>query len=44
MMTAIKILGAMAAYVVVISGIVILYVVVGLALGAKEEEKDEPDD
>jgi hypothetical protein len=39
MMTFIKILGALAAGVVVISGAVILYVVVGLALGVKEEEE-----
>ena len=35
MMTIIKILGALAAGAVVITGAVILYVVVGLALGAK---------
>ena len=39
MVTFIKILGALAAGAVVISGAVILYVVVGLALGAKEEEE-----
>ena len=39
MMTVIKILGALAAGAVVISGAVILYVVAGLALGAKEEEE-----
>lgn len=41
MITLFKILGALAAGAVVISGAVILYVVVGLALGAKEEEKEE---
>lgn len=39
MMAFIKILGALAAGAVVISGAVILYVAVGLALGAKEEEE-----
>ena len=39
MMTLLKILGALAAGAVVITGAVILYVVVGLALGAKEDEE-----
>lgn len=39
MMTFIKILGALVAGAVVITGAVILYMVVGLALGAKEEEE-----
>lgn len=38
MMTVIKILGALVAGTVILIGAVILYVIVGLALGAKEEE------
>ena len=41
MMTIIKILGALAAGAVVITGAVILYVVVGLALGAKEDDEEK---
>ena len=44
MMTVIKILGALAAGAVVITGAVILYVVIGLALGAKEDDEENGKD